>query len=250
MAERGGYEQIPEREPEGESNPGYDNNDDEDENKRRWEEQGAIPKKSGEEEMRTKYRGKFYSRPEDVPGYIKTSTTSKEGEQETSFDGEDLFRERLKKREELEKKILNVFPNIKKKLLPRIFSDEYGRLIYKGDRTFKDGFDKNLPHIIAEGGRPSHDYSLKKFPQGLKRDLGRTNIEINQEAYRKQQEEEARQAKREQEMQQIRKNLAGNDEKLLDTINRKDNLIQVLKEQKDAMLLQRKTKNPTRGALK
>ena len=234
MAEGGVYERIPTEVPEGKSNPGYDNND-VDENERRWQEQGATPKKSGGEETEMKRRGKYYATPQDLPGYIKkTSTTQKEGEQETSFGGRDLLREKQKEREELEKEILDVFPDIKKELIPRIFSDDYGRLIYKGDRIFKDGVDKNIPHIIAEGGRPSHDYSLKKFPQGLKRDLGRTNIEINQEVYRKQQEEERKLLEKERIRQDARTKLAENDDKMIDVINRKDNLRGVLKEQEEA----------------
>ena len=187
-----------------------------------------IPRHEEGEEIEMKRRGKHYSHPRDVPVYVGTST-SKKGEQEIPLGGEDLLREKQKERDELEKEILDVFPYIKKKLLPHIFSDGYGRLIYKGDRI-----GKNIPHIIAEGGRPSHDYSLKKFPQGLKRDLGRTNVEINQEAYEKQKDEEEKQAKREQELEQIRVKLVDNDDKLADAIERQDNLRRVIKEQEEA----------------
>ena len=225
MAE-GGYD--PETtnpfEPHGDDHDDHDDHDDEDGN----ENIPLITREKGK-----KRRGKYYALPKDVPGYIGTST-NKKGEQETSFGGEDLLREKQKERDELEKEILDVFPHIKKKLLPHIFKDDYGRLVYKGDKTFKDGVDRNKPHIIAEGGRPSHDYSLGKFPKGLKRDLGRTNVEINQEVYEKQKKEEEKQAKREQEREQIRVKLVDNDDKLADAIERQDNLRRVIKEQEEA----------------
>ena len=181
----------------------------------------------------------FYALPTDVPGYIKTST-DKKGKQETSFtnntpSAEDILRGKQRKNDEFEKEILDVFPHIKKKLISNIYRDGYGRLIYKGDKTFKDGVDRNIPHIIAEGGIPSYEYNLKKFPQGLKRDLGRTNEEINKEAYNKQKEEEEKQTEREKVRKEAREKLEDIDKKLLDANDRKDNLIQVLKDQKDAI---------------
>ena len=51
MAE-GGYERIPEE--EGKSNPGYDDNNDDDYDYRRWQERGENPKKPRGEGMEMK----------------------------------------------------------------------------------------------------------------------------------------------------------------------------------------------------
>ena len=230
MAGRGGYDRLPTDVPEGESNPGYDNND-EDENKRRWQEQGAFPKKSGGDEMEMKDKGKFYSRPEDVPGYKRTSTSTS-GEHESSFidtpSGEVIFESRRQAREELYKDILEVFPTIDKSLLPHIRRGEFNKLI------FNQGKSNSKDWTIAYDGRPSHDVELSKFPKGIRRLLGKSNDQINQEAYEKQKEEEERQAKRKQEREQARREKAENDEKLRDVEERLENLKRVVKEQEEA----------------
>ena len=231
MAGRGGYDRLPTDVPEGESNPGYDNND-EDENKRRWQEQGAFPKKSGGEEMEMKDKGKFYSRPEDVPGYKRTSTSTS-GEHETSFmpdtpSGAVIFETRQQARERLNEDIREVFPNINKSLIPFIRRNEYNQLI------INLGKSNSRDWVIAYDGRPSSNLGLSKFPKGLRRELGKTNEQINQEAYDKQKEQEEKQAKREQELEQAKRDKAENDEKLRDAEERRENLQRVVKEQEEA----------------
>ena len=88
--------------------------------------------------------------------------------------------------------------------------------------------------VIASDGRPSHDIGLAKFPKVVRRDLGKTNEQINQEAYEKQKEQEEKQAKREQELEQARRAKAENDEKLRDAEERRENLERVVKEQEEA----------------
>ena len=230
----------------GGDNEGYDPNDDnentglldrekEEEERRRWQERYSPRRaESGrEEEVGMKHREHL------PPGYGPKTSTSKEGEQETSFidtpSGEDIFASREQAREELNKEIHDVFPYIDKKLLPHIRRDDYGQLIVNLGKRSKDGsklVSKDWP--IAYGGRPSHDYGLKKFPAGLRKGLGRTNIQINEHAQEVQRIEEEKQAKREQELEQSRRARAENDEKLEDAEERKENLEQVVKEQKEA----------------
>ena len=166
------------------------------------------------------------------PPRPKTSTSTS-GEHETSFidtpSGAHIFTTRERAREELDKDIHEVFPTIDKSLLPHIRRDEFNRLLLNlGKSNSKDW-------VIASDGRPSHDVGLAKFPKGIHRLLGKTNEQINQEAYEKQKEQEERQAKREQELELARRTKAKNDEKLRDAEERIENLERVVKEQEEAI---------------
>ena len=166
------------------------------------------------------------------PPRPKTSTSTS-GEHETSFidtpSGAHIFTTRERAREELDKDIHEVFPTIDKSLLPHIRRDEFNRLLLNlGKSNSKDW-------VIASDGRPSHDVGLAKFPKGIHRLLGKTNEQINQEAYEKQKEQEERQAKREQELELARRTKAENDEKLRDAEERIENLERVVKEQEEAI---------------
>ena len=176
-----------------------------------------------------KHRAPFRKYPQ--PPWAKTSTSTS-GEHETSFidtpSGAVIFESRRQAKEELDKDIHEVFPNISKKLLPLIRRDEYNRLIINLGKT------NSKDWVIASDGRPSPNIDLAKFPKGLRDHLGKTNEQINQEAYDKQKEEEEKQAKREQELQQARRAKAENDEKLRDAEERRENLERVVKEQEEA----------------
>ena len=132
----------------------------------------------------------------------RTSTSNKV--EETSFGGTMTLEMREEERNKVEEEALKVFPNIDKNLLPRIKFDIHNRLIYKDHKTFKDGEDHNLPHIIAENGIPSYDYSLSKFPKGLKKSLGKSNIVINNENIERQRIEEEKQSKIERNLEILR----------------------------------------------
>ena len=188
-----------------------------------------IPRHEEGEETEMKHRAPFHKYP--PPPWVKTSTSTS-GEHETSFidtpSGAHIFESRRQAKEELDKDIRKVFPKINKKLIPLIRRDEYNRLIINlGKRNSKDW-------VIASDGRPSHVIDQSKFPKGLRGYLGKTNEQINQEAYDKQKEQEEKQAKREQELQQARKAKAENDEKLRDAEEREENLQRVVKEQEEA----------------
>ena len=173
---------------EQEETPSWDNYRDD----RRWEKKHGLPG----EEMEMKERNPF----------TKTSTSKKE----TSFGGgKTTFEKKLEERENVEEEVLNVFPNIDKMLLPHITLDDYDRLIYKGNKTWKDGKDRNLPHVIAVYGKPSYDYSLSSFPKGLKKALGKSNVEINEENHEKQRKEEEKQVEREQNIENLRSTREG-----------------------------------------
>ena len=165
------------------------------------------------------------------PPRTKTST-SKGGEHETSFidtpSGGLIFVSREQAREELNKDIHEVFPNINKKLLPNIRRDDYNRLVVNLGKT------NSKDWVIAHDGRPSYDMGLSKFPKGLRTGLGKTNVEINQEVYEKQKEQEEKLAKIEQEREEARREKAENDEKLEDAKDRLTNLKKVVREQEDA----------------
>ena len=165
------------------------------------------------------------------PQQHKTSTSTS-GEQETTFidtpSGAAIFESRRQAREELDKDIRKVFPYIYKDMLPLIRRGEYNRLIFnKGNKNSRDW-------VIAYDGIPSPDIESSKFSKGIRRLLGRTNEQINQENYDKQEEEDEKQAKKEQELEQARRAKAENDEKLDDAEERMENLKRVVKEQEEA----------------
>ena len=159
-----------------------------------WEDNQGYEHDSQREEMGMK----------DRDTSIRTSTGKEKEEEETSFGGAPTIEAKMREREVVEEEVLEVFPNIDKKYLPRIKFDEYDRLVYKDHKTWKDGIDRNQTHIIAENGRPSHEYSLSKFPKGLKKALGKSNVEINDEDLERQRIEEEHQAKSEQELKKLR----------------------------------------------
>ena len=229
----GGYEPLPTEVPEGEDNEGADSDQEKEwsnEQEKEWpnEQEKHGPRRTGEE-----VGMKHYTYPPTRPYNTTTKTsTSKGGEQESSFidspSGERIFETRQQMKEELDKEILEVFPNINKKLIPHIRRDDYNRLI------INLGKSNSRDWVIASDGRPSRDMGLAKFPKGLRSRLGKTNIQINQENLEKQKEEEEKQAKREQELRQAKRAKAENDEKLRDAEERKKNLERVVKEQEEA----------------
>ena len=182
------------------------------------------------EEIGMKPRGEavFVSVP---PPQSKTSTNTS-GEQETSFtdipSGGDILKERERYMKILREDIYDVFPYIDKKLIPCIRRGLYTQLI------INLGKKNSVDHIIAFDGRPNPKNDLSGFPKGLHRALGKTNVQINKEAYVKQKYEEEKQAKREQELEQARRDKAENDEKLRDAEERRENLKQVVREQEEA----------------
>ena len=180
------------------------------------------------EEIGMKRREPFHR----YPPRSKTSTSTS-GEHETSFidtpSGAHIFTARERYMEILYEDIHDVFPNIDKRLIPRIRRGAFTQLI------INLGKKNSVDHVIAFDGRPNPDNDLSKFPKGLRKALGKTNEQINQEAYDKQKEEEEKQAKREQELEQARRDKAENDEKLRDAEERRGNLQRVVKEQEEAI---------------
>ena len=162
------------------------------------------------EEIPMKTRGEttFIATPQDIPGWSKKTSTNKV--EETLFGGTRTLEEKMKElgrvREQVRDEVLKVFPNIDKKYLPLINFDDYGRLVYKGDKVWKDGVDHNIPYIIAINGVPSEDFNLKsKFPKGLKDALGKSNLQINDENLEKQRILEEEQRKKEQRLDELRR---------------------------------------------
>ena len=244
MAE-GGYERIPTEDGEGEDHEGQDN--DGYDNDGYWDKEWASERSERERQEEEKHsprraesgRGeevgmKQYTYPPTKPYELPTTktSTSKSGEQETSFidspSAADIFLSREKAREELNKDIREVFPNINKKLLPLIRRDDYGQLVINLGKA------KSKDWVIAFSGEPSHVIEKAKFPKGVRKDLGKTNVQINQEnqeAYEKQQE---KQAKREQKLEEERRKKEKNEELLRDAEEREKNLEEVVKEQEEA----------------
>ena len=203
---------------------------------------------SGQDEESQKSQGKTWTW-EDNQGYGKwkdqhgltsegmqmkgrndSTRTSTSKVEETSFGGTKTLEMREAERNEVEKEALNVFPNMDKNLLPRIKFDTYDRLVYKGDKTFKDGVDHNLPHIIAENGRPSRDYNLSKFPKGLKDSLGKPNVVINYENLERQRILEEKQEKRKQELDKLKRDSEETSSKLADNRSELEGLGKELEE--------------------
>ena len=233
MAE-GGYDP---NETGGYGNDGYHDGDDEntelldrekqEEERRRWQERHSPRRvESGRgEEVRMKPRVYW---PPGLDPTTKTSTT-----QETSFmggdtDGKDAFEIRKREMEELDKEIHEVFPYIDKKLVPLIRRDDYGQLVFNGGKS------NSKDWVIAFEGEPNYVIDKSKFPKGIRKDLGKTNIQINQEkqeAYEKQQEE---QAQREQVREEARRRKEEVEEKLYDANERLINLPNSLAEQERA----------------
>ena len=83
--------------------------------------------------------------------------------------------------------------------------------------------------------------NLEKLPKGLRKYLGKTNVEINQENYEKQLEEEQKQAEREMKREDAMREEAKNKEELQDAKERSSNLQGVLREQLE---VKRKAKSP------
>ena len=221
-------------------NDGYDDDDDrtglldrekQEEDRRRWQEKYSPRRAESESGEKVGMKERYtYPRIHYEP--TTKTLTSKSGEQETSFidapGGAHIFLTREIAREELDKDIHEVFPNINKKLLPLIRRDDYGQLVLNlGKANSKDW-------VIAFSGEPSYDIKKAKFPKGVRENLGKTNVQINQEnqeAYEKQQEE---QAKREQEQEQARRREKEAEEKLYDANERLINLRNSLAEQERA----------------
>ena len=175
----------------------------------------------GEKGSGARPKGGYYKSPYDVPGYKGTST-SKKGE--TSFmdnttSGRVYVSRMEQEKEEIEGRIKEKFVNPN---FTKFFS-----YIDENDRVYLKLQRKNAAKYYLDG-------DVSKFSKGLRAALGKTHLEVNQEAYEKQKDEEEKQAKKEKELHQVRRNLIDNDEKLVDAIGRKDNLLQVVKEQEEA----------------
>ena len=180
------------------------------------------------------------------PGYeppvTKTSTSQQHDSSlhETSFiddttseriynsKAEQEIHERLKEKEELDRIVLKVFPEIKKYRLSQVSYNEYGQIV------INEGKKNSIPHIIIVGEEASYSVLRSNFPKGIRKDLGRTNVQINQENYEKQQKEEERQAERVKKHEEAIKAEADNDEELQDSRDRLSNLQGVLREQLEA----------------
>ena len=227
----------------GRDNEGHDDDDEstglldrekeEEDERRRWQEKHSPLGERYEMKHREPRLPHWWEKGYKFPDISSTTKTSTSGKQETSFmggdtDGRDVLEKRIRDREELEGDIHEVFPNINKGLLPHIRRDDYNRLVVNLGKT------NSRDWVIASDGRPSNDIGLAKFPKGLRSGLGKTNEQINQEAYEVQKKEEERQAKREQEQEQARRAKAENEEKLRDAEEREENLEKVVKEQEEA----------------
>ena len=184
------YERWKSREQE--ETPSWDNYQDD----RRWEKKHGLPG----EEMEMK----------DHDPSIKTSTSK---EEETSFGGTPTLEMKIQERERTDEEILKVFPNIDRRLMPRITFDSNDRLVFKDHRIWKDGIDHNKSYTIAYEGRPSFDYLRKKLPKVLD-GLGKSNVEINEENYEKQRIQEEKQAEREENLEKLRSTREGIQSKL------------------------------------
>ena len=235
MAE-GGYEP---NETGGYGNDGYHDGDDEntglldrekqEEERRRWQERHNLRRtESGVGGVEVAMKHRTYPPIKPYEPTTKTSTTK-----ETSFmggdtDGRDVLEIRIREKEELDKEIHEVFPNIKKGLIPLIRRDDYGQLVLNLGKV------NSRDWIIAFEGEPSYVIDRSKFPKGVREDLGKTNMQINQEsqeAYEKQQEE---QAKRERVQQEAREREEESKRKLYDANERLINLRNSLAEQERA----------------
>ena len=93
---------------------------------------------------------------------------------------------------------------------------------------FNEGGPRSVDWEIASNGMPGHDLSLKKFPKGFRKSLGKTNVQINEENLERQKEEEKKQEEREQEQEKARKDEAANEEALQDARYRLGNLNEAL----------------------
>ena len=162
------------------------------------------------------------------PQTTKTST-SKSGEQETSFIGTtsgNLYTSiGEQRREEIESRTNEKFANPNySEFISGI--DEYDRVYFKLLRG-------NAKKWYLDG-------DVAKFPKTLRASLGRTHEEVNQEAYEKQKEEEEKQAKREREREQakrreqVKRREKESEEKLYDANERLINLRNSLAEQERA----------------
>ena len=88
--------------------------------------------------------------------------------------------------------------------------------------------------MIAFDGRPGKDVDLAKFPKGTRKDLGKTNVQINQENLENQRRQEQELQKRVEEREKAKRDEAANAEDLLDAKGRLENLNSVLREQIEA----------------
>ena len=168
---------------------------------------------------------------ESPPPRTKTSTSTS-GDQETSFmpdtpSGKVYVSAREQQMEDLEKDVLEVFPTIDKKLLPFIRRDEFNQLI------LNLGNAKSRDWVIAFDGRPGKDIDLARFPKVTRRNLGKTNVQINNERRAKQLEEEGKQAGRMKRLEEVRDMKSENERKLSDAQERLENLNKVLREKQD-----------------
>ena len=181
-----------------------------------------------------KQRPKFHLRPPP------RTSTSRQHTSETSFipdtpsekiytsKREQEIDEILANRKELEEEVLRVFPEIKKNRLVQIRRNEYGQIV------INEGHKNSIDHVIIDVDGEAADIGKSRFPAGIRKDLGRTNVQINNEEYAKQLKEEEEQAERVRKHEEAMKAEAENAEELQDAKNRFSNLQGILREQLEA----------------
>ena len=176
--------------------------------------------------------GKYYATPDEIPGYKKTSTNKKKNEETSYISGnpsERVFVGKRREMEDLNKDIREVFPNINEDLIPQIRRDEWNQLV------LNLGKKNSVDHVIAFDGRPNNDIDLSKFPKGLRKKLGKTNLQINQENQEKLEKLRKDQVELKQKQYDNREKLADNDEKIKDAIRREDGIRDIIEEHKEGM---------------
>ena len=186
----------------------------------------------GESSGARQKKAKYYASPYDIPGYKGTSTNKQGKSDESSLiDGTPSGRVYLSKREqemgELAKDIRYVFPNIKEELIPKIRRNDYNQLI------LNLGKKNSIDHVIAFDGRPNEKINLANFPKGVREELGKTNLQINQENQEKLEKLRKDQAELKQKQYDDREKLSDNDEKIKDAIRRKDRVRDIIEEHEE-----------------
>ena len=160
---------------------------------------------------------------------LTTNTSTSRGHEGTSFitdtpsgkiyssRAEQSLAEREAVREKLDEKVKQVFPNIVKYRLAQIYSDEYERIF------IREAKKNSIPHMIIDSnGKASRNIELSKFSKGIRKDLGKTNMQINKENHDEQLKREEEQAKREVILAEAKRKEEENKEQLSDGHERRE----------------------------
>ena len=158
-----------------------------------------------------------------------TKTSTSQGHETTSFitntpsgkiyssRAEQSLAEREEEREKIDEKVKQVFPNIVKYRLTQTSSDEYGRIF------IREAKKNSIPHMIIDSnGKASRNIELSKFSKGIRKDLGKTNMQINKENHDEQLKREEEQAKREVILAEAKRKEEENKEQLSDGHERRE----------------------------